>query len=181
MALLASCREHGIDAEIEGIPTEGSWVRNCAIKPFFIRKKLLEKKRPIFWVDADAVFKKAPDFSLMEHSDMAFREMRRFSHDRRFKYCAGSLFFNYTPRSIEFVDKWCAYCQQKIDRKENLELLDQTSLADLIERGEQLKLFSLPIAYAKIFDLDALEIDPAEIVIEHFQASRRYRYWEETK
>jgi hypothetical protein len=177
MALIASCNEHGIEAEIEGIPSAGSWELNCAIKPFFIRKKLLEKRRPIFWVDADAIFRKKPDFSSMFHSDLALREMKRFSDDRRFKYASGSLFFNYTPRGIEFVDKWCEYCQQKIDGKENLEFLDQVSLVDLLERGEQVRVFSLPISYAKIFDVDAQEIDPKEIVIEHYQASRRFRFW----
>jgi hypothetical protein len=177
LSLIASCKELGIEAEIEGVPSEGSWDRNCAIKPFFIRKKLLEKKRPIFWVDADAVFKKCPDFSLMTHSDLAFREMKRFSQDRRFKYATGSLFLNYTQAGMKFADDWCEHCQKKIDSQENLELLDQVSLVDLIERGEPMKLFSLPISYAKVFDIDALEIDESEIVIEHFQASRRYRYW----
>lgn len=177
MGLIGSCNDLGIEAEVEAVPSEGSWERNCAIKPFFIRKKLLEKKRPVFWVDADAVFKQKPDFSFLLQSDIAFREMKRFSDDRRFKYASGSLFFNSTPRAINFVDKWCALCQEKIDRKENLEFLDQVSLVDLIEKGEQVKIFSLPIAYAKIFDIDAQEIDPHHIVIEHFQASRRYRFW----
>jgi hypothetical protein len=178
MALIASCNTHGIEAEIEGVASEGSWERNCAIKPFFIRKKLLEKRRPIFWVDADAVFKRKPDFSSMSHSDLAFREMKRFSTDRRLKYCSGSLFLNYTQRGLEFADQWCQYCQQRIDKKEDLQFLDQISLVDLIERGQQVKIFSLPIAYAKVFDLDAQEIDPKEIVVEHYQASRRYRFWE---
>ncbi len=176
-SLIASCCDHGIEAEIEAVPAVGSWDRNCAVKPFFMQKKLLEKKRPIFWVDVDAVFKKKPDFSQMLHADLAFREMKRFSKDRRFKYCSGSLFLNYTPRGIDFINKWCSYCQEEIDKKGNLELLDQISLINLIERGEEVKVFSLPIAYAKIFDIDALEINPEDIVIEHDQASRRYRYW----
>jgi hypothetical protein len=177
MSLIASCNSHGIEAEVDGIPSEGSWERNCAIKPFFIRKKLLEKKRPIFWVDADAVFKKKPDFSSMSHSDLAFREMKRFSEDRRFKYFSGSLFLNYTQRGLAFVDRWCEHCQIRIDKKADLQFLDQISLVDLIERGEQVRVFPLPIAYAKVFDIDAQEIDPEEIVIEHYQASRRYRFW----
>ena len=177
LSLIHSCHAHGIEAEIEGIPSEGSWERNCAIKPFFIRRKLLEKKRPVFWVDADAVFKKKPDFSAMLGADLAFREMKRFSFDKRLKYCAGSFFLNHTPAGLEFIDKWCDYCQKKIDGKEDLVFLDQTSLVDLIERGAPVKIFSLPIAYAKVFDLDAQEINPEEIVVEHYQASRRFRYW----
>ncbi|MBS0604708.1 MAG: hypothetical protein JSS60_06700 [Verrucomicrobia bacterium] len=176
-SLIESCNEMGVEAEIEGVPSVGNWERNCALKPFFIRKKLLEKKRPVFWVDADAVFKKQPDFSFLSAHDISFREMKRFSHDKRFKYCSGSLFINYTPRALEFVDRWCDYCQQKIDRNEDLQFLDQVSLVDLIESGQQVKIFPLPISYVKVFDLDAREIEPGEIVIEHYQASRRFRHW----
>jgi hypothetical protein len=177
MALIASCNERGIEAEIEGVPSEGSWERNCALKPFFIKKKLLEKKRPVFWVDADAVFKKSPNFSAFMGSDLAFRQMKRFSHDKRFKYFSGSLFLNYTKGGIRFAERWCDYCQEKIDQKADLQFLDQISLVDLIEQGEPVKVCSLPIAYSKIFDLDAEEITPQEIVIEHYQASRRFRFW----
>lgn len=177
MGLIASCQEWGIEAEVEGVPSRGSWELNCALKPFFIRNKLKEQKRAVFWVDADAVFKQAPDFSMMAHSDIAFREMKRFSHDRRFKFFSGSLFLNYTPRALEFADAWCDHCQQQIDEKKDLQFLDQISLVDLIERGEKVKIFSLPIAYSKVFDLDAQEIDSKDIVVEHYQASRRFRFW----
>jgi hypothetical protein len=175
--LITSCQELGIDAEIEGLPCEGSWDRNCALKPFYIRRKLMEKKRPVFWVDADAIFRKKPDFSFLNKSDLAFREMKRFSHDRRFKYAAGSLFINYTPQGIEFAEKWCDHCQQQIDKKEGLEFLDQLALLDLVERGQQVKIHPLPISNCKFFDVDAMEIEESQIVIEHFQASRRYRHW----
>jgi|HubBroStandDraft_4_1064222.scaffolds.fasta_scaffold59453_2 hypothetical protein len=177
MSLIASCHLYGIEVEVEAMPSIGSWERNCAMKPFFIRQKLLEKKRPIFWVDADAVFKKKPDFSAMIHSDLSFRTMKRFSDDKRFKYFSGSFFLNNTRAGLKFADRWCQYCQDVIDKKEDLQFLDQTSLVHLIERGESVKLFSLPIAYAKIFDIDAQEIHPEEVVIEHAQASRRYRFW----
>jgi hypothetical protein len=175
--LISSCRQLGIDAEIEGIPSEGSWERNCALKPFYIRKKLMEKKRPVFWVDADAVFKKKPDFSFLSQSDLAFREMKRFSHDRRLKCASGSLFLNYTPQGIAFAEEWCAHCQQKMEKKVELEFIDQIALLDLIERGQAVKIHPLPISYCKVFDLDTQEIDEDQVVIEHFQASRRFRHW----
>jgi hypothetical protein len=177
LSLIASCNAHGVECEIDGVPSMGDWVRNCALKPFFIRKKLLEKKRPLFWVDADAVFKKKPDFSFLAHSDLSFREMKRFSVDKRFKYHAGSMFINYTIAALEFMDKWCNHCQQKIDSGVDLQFLDQISLVDLIDQGVQVKVHPLPIPYVKVFDLDAQEVEPHEIVIEHFQASRRFRYW----
>lgn len=44
--LISSCQELGIEAEIVGVPSQGTWERNCALKPFFIREKLLEKSGP---------------------------------------------------------------------------------------------------------------------------------------
>lgn len=177
MHLIESCRKLEIEADIEGVPSQGTWDLNCAIKPFFIQKKLKEKKRPIFWVDADAVFKKAPDFSIMSQADVAVRENKRFSYDPRLRLCSGSMFINYTDSALQFVDLWCNHCSKQIDEKQNLEFLDQRTLVELIEDGFPVKVFPLPTGYAKIFDLDALEVDPEEIVVEHFQASRRYRYW----
>lgn len=177
MNLIESCSKHGIETDIVGLPSKGAWDLNCAIKPFFIRDKLLQIQRPIFWVDADAVFKQRPDFSPMLHADLAFREMKRFSHDRRLKYFSGSMFVNYTPRTIQFVDAWCSYCEEKISSGADLQFLDQTSLVDLVEQGADIKLFSLPIPYSKVFDLDAAEVEEHQIVVEHYQASRRYRYW----
>ncbi len=176
-ALIASCNEHGIDAEIEAIPEGETWGSSCAMRPFFIRKKLSEKKRPLFWVDAEAVFKKKPDFSFLNESDISFREMKKFSNDPRHKYSSGSLFLNYTARALEFLNKWCDHCQEQIDKNKELEFADQMALHELIERGERVKIFPLPISYCKVFDVDALEIAREEIVIEHLQASRRFRHW----
>jgi hypothetical protein len=177
LSLISSCNELGIEIEVDSMIPQGSWERNCAIKPFFIRHKLQQRQRPVFWVDADAVFRKRPDFSFLQQCDLSFREMKRFSHDRRFRYCSGSLFINYTPKGLAFVDKWCAYCQKKIDMNEDLKFLDQVSLVDLIEAGEDVKIHPLPISYVKIFDLDAHEVAPGEVVVEHYQASRKYRHW----
>jgi len=177
MHLIESCQRLGIEAQIEGVPSQGTWDVNCAIKPFFIQSKLKENKRPIFWVDADAVFKKAPDFSSMSNADLAIREMKRFSYDPRLKLCSGSMLINYTPQALAFVDQWCDRCTKKIESNQDLQFLDQITLVELIDQGTPLKVFPLPISYAKIFDLDAQEVDAEEIVVEHFQASRRYRYW----
>lgn len=177
LELINSCNAFGLDTHIVGVPSKGDWVLNCAMKPFFIRDQLKTKKRPVLWVDADAVFKKCPDFSFLLHADLSLREMKRFSSDPRFKFFSGSLFVNDTERGLQFVEEWCRYCEEKITKNEELEFLDQTSLAALLDKTESLKVHPLPIAYAKVFDLDVLEIHPEEVVIEHYQASRRFRYW----
>ena len=98
--LLESCQRFGIEAEIEGVASKGSWALNCAMKPFFIRDKLLKNQRPIFWVDADAVFLKKPNFYTLSDCDLSFREMKRFSHDHRFRFFSGSLFVRTTQQAL---------------------------------------------------------------------------------
>lgn len=36
-------------------------------------------------------------------------------------------------------------------------------------------IFPLPVSYCKIYDLDILFVDQADVVIEHYQASRRFK------
>ncbi len=176
LSLIHSCSELGIEIEVEGVPTLGSWQRNCARKPQFIRDKLIEKKRPVFWVDADAVFKSSPDFSFMQKSDFAVRKVSGCPRERQLKYRAGSVFINYTPGGIAFAEAWVSYVQKKIDSCEDLTFLDQIALYDLIEQGGHAKFLELPFSYCKIFDLDADLVGSEAVVIEHFQASRRFKF-----
>ena len=132
LSLIHSCGELGIELEVEAVPCLGSWQRNCARKPQFIRDKLLEKKRPVFWVDADAVFRKTPDFSCFSHSDFSLADTRK--KDIRFRYRAGSIFINYTPGGILFVEAWVAFCQKRIDSGLDLTFIDQVAIHELIDK-----------------------------------------------
>ena len=175
LTLINSCRNLDIPLDIEGVAARDTWALNCAIKPFFIRQKLHQHRRPVFWVDADAVFLKKPDFTQMLQHDLGIRKMQRFAHDKRFRYCAGSMFFNYSVGALDFVEKWCDWCEKEQEKEQDPLFLDQLSLADLFEKGSTASLYLLPLAYAKIFDIDAKEITPEETVIEHRQISRLYK------
>jgi hypothetical protein len=173
--LIQSCQQFDVDHCIEGKESRGSWERNVAMKPGFIRDKLVELKRPVFWVDADAAFLKQPDFEQFLPFDLCVREMKAFQDDRRFKLNAAALFFNYNEKMLGFLDEWTELCEKKIaENIQNLLYLDQTSLLEMIERRRDLSLHFLPIAYCKVFDFSDL-IDPQEVVIEQYQASRRFR------
>lgn len=171
--LCRSIRQWDIEAEVDGIPSRGTWENNCAFKPFFIHQKLKEKKRPVFWVDADARFKKKPDFSFLKNAHVSFREKEDLKHLKHFRYCAGSLFVNYSPEGIAFVEEWCVACTRIVENAgEAVPFLDQITLADL---AEQMTVHPLPVSYCKIFDLDSELIADEEVVVEHYQASRRFK------
>lgn len=174
--LIQSCEMFGIDACIEAKESQGSWELNCALKPAFIRDKLYELKRPVFWIDADAAFKQKPDFAPFLNFDVGVREMSYFADIPYFKLFAGSLFFNYTEKALSFVDEWCQLCEQK--RKENplnLLFLDQRGLLAVKQKRSDVQIINLPIAYSKVFDFSWEEVRQEELVVEHYQASRRFK------
>jgi len=175
LKLIHSCNALQIEIDIAAIRPRKTWARSCAHKPFFIKEKLQHYQRPVFWIDVDAVFFKKPDFSEMVTWDIGIREIKLSSRDKRFKYVSGSLFCNYTPRALAFVDAWCALCEEALKKEEDPVCLDQITLSDLIDGGFEVTIYPLPIAYAKIFDLDKELIEQEEVIIEHHQASRLYK------
>lgn len=173
--LISSCHRYGIEYHVEGLTSRGSWILNVAMKPEFICEKMLAFQRPVFWVDADAVFKKKPAWEQFGRYDLAVREMEAHPDDPYLKLAAGSLFFNYNPTMIRFVREWVELCQAKIREDiAHLFYLDQSSLLQMVQRHREINIGALPIAYCKVFDSPTDQIDPDEVVIEHYQASRRF-------
>ncbi len=174
--LIASCQDFGLEHHVEGIKSKGSWLRNMAMKPQFIAEKLLQFKRPLFWVDADGAFKNKPQFEQFQEFDVAVREVDAYRDDPRMKLHAGSIFINYNSRMVQFVKDWLQVCADKINKDIfHLFFLDQTSLLHMIEHTQGLKVEKLPIGYCKVFDAPAEPIDPSSVVIEQYQASRRLK------
>lgn len=174
--LIDSCRLFNIDHYVEGIKSQGSWLRNVAKKPEFIAEKLLQFKRPLFWVDADGAFKNRPRFEQFQEFDIAVREVEAYKDDPWMKLHAGSIFLNYNLKMVRFVEEWVQLCKDKVkDDVVNLFFLDQTSLLQMIGQFQGLKVGKLPIGYCKVFDAPAEQIDPSTVVIEQYQASRRLK------
>ncbi len=172
--LIASCKKFGLDTCIEGIPSQGSWEKNCAIKPFFIKEKLHALQRPVFWVDADAVFLKEPSFSLFLPYDFSVTQAK--VEDVRFQYNAASIFVNSTSGGFEAVDRWCkatAYALKEFTKIPPF--LDQVTLLYSFQKVPNILFLSMPKSYCKIFDLDKAFVPQEEVVIEQNQASRRLK------
>jgi len=174
--LISSCERWGIDLDIQGVRSLGSWERNCAFKPAFILERMEKHQRPLFWVDADASFLQKPDFEQFIESDIAVR-INDYLDKRHESYLAsGSIFINNTPRAKEIIQLWKEECARRIDQPGRvLEYWDQMGLRDVLQKREDAAVLPLPLGYCKIFDLDDIFIRDEEIVIEHRQASRLYK------
>lgn len=101
--LKKECDAIGINSLIEELPTTGSYLKNTCMKPQFILDKLNEIKSPVLWVDVDGSIYKKPELIDMLDCDFA---AKRMSAERSRTWHVGTMWFNYTPRMIHFLESW---------------------------------------------------------------------------
>lgn len=176
--LVASCAEFGLECLVEGIPSSGSWEMNCAFKPIFILQKLDLLKRPLLWVDADAMFLRPMELLEAFSSDIGVR-MYDCPDDHRSRIVSSTVFINATEAARRVVRLWAEECLAMLsvqDRSE--EVWDQDALRRVLfnqEHGADVQ--PLPVAYGKITDHPEDEQACEFPVIIQNQASRRYKRW----
>lgn len=175
--LIASCQQWGLQTSIEGVESFGSWELNCAYKPFFILQKLQELNTAVLWVDADGVFVRSPPWNKVFEADFAVRYDRSLADDHPSKVISSTVFIQQTQKAKDLVKLWAKECEKTLLRPGRTEeFWDQVALRDAIlsnPMGAHIE--SLPLAYAKIFDHPGDLEQVREAVIEHYQASRRYK------
>ena len=160
----------GLDYQIVGIESRGSWENNCCYKPLFILEKLREIKKPILWLDADAILQQKP--SLLENlqADVALFIRPHLPQDHPSKIASGTLYFRPTLAAEKLLLQWHEECQKLLTQEETV--WDQIGLKNAFYVSEVCS-FSLPETYCAIFD--KTQITRQDIVILHYQASRLLR------
>ncbi len=110
--------------KIDELKSTGSYLRNTCLKPKFILDCLKQIESPVLWVDVDASLLGKPETPIKKNyidvfdwyeiksveflgelPDFAARPM---SPDRDRTWHVGTMWFNYTPAMIEFLEKWIA-------------------------------------------------------------------------
>jgi hypothetical protein len=103
--LRQECQSLGIDSHIVELESTGSYRANCSKKPGFILESLQRFQKPLLWLDVDASIIKYPDellcYSAHSYDLAAIRKKPGLDH-----WYVGSIWFNYTPAALEFVDAW---------------------------------------------------------------------------
>lgn len=176
--LRESCERFGIESLIEGIPSTGSWEMNCAFKPIFILKKLDELKRPLLWVDADAMFLQPLGLLEAFSADIGVR-MYNCPDDHRSRIVSSTVFINATEGGRKVVRLWAEECLAMLQEEgRSEEVWDQDALRRVLFRGEHGAMYApLPASYGKIADHPEDEATCKDPVIIQNQASRRYKRW----
>jgi len=158
--LKESCKLLSLQTYIRGYDTRGAWVKNCAIKPEFIYEAMVSNPDyNIVYVDADARIQQYP--KLFEEMTA---EIAVHYKDGK-ELLSGTIFIQNTQAMREFIKNWI---EMQVVRST---VWDQQVLQMCINRYHPV-VEDLPPSYTQIFDLMAKHGKP---VIEHFQASRRFR------
>ena len=148
------CTRLGLAYHIVERPSNDDYVKNCNIKPFFIREMLLMFKSPIFWIDADGGINSTPDLLLDQHINNFDIAGNKSTRDPS-RIHVGSLWFNYNDVVLEFVNAWC-------------DTIVKHGIDDAIFNGlwkefsNRLKFYELPPEY--FFILPTLDSSPPEKV-----------------
>ena len=173
--LIESLEEWKLDFAIEPIKSLGeengvqAWRRNSNYCSQLVQKMLARyPNRDILRVDADAIFRQYPDLFLSEDFDA---DVAAHVHDFRWhpqELLGGTIFFKNTPTVRWLVDHWVWECMINRPGERNPDLLKE-----IIDKEKfNINFIELPDTYCKIFDIMKDVKDP---VIEHFQASRRFK------
>ena len=175
--LVASCHQFGLEHKVEGVESFGSWELNCAYKPFFIYKMVSELQRPVLWVDADGVFLRQPSFIEAFQSDLAVRINAGCSDNHPSKVITSTIFVNTSGEAALLLKAWMQESSRQIlDQNRKEEFWDQIALRDALKLPtHRAKVKALPNSYARIFDHPEDLIYFQHPVIEHYQASRRFK------
>ncbi|NGX37023.1 MAG: hypothetical protein K1000chlam2_00173 [Chlamydiae bacterium] len=173
--LIASCEKFGLEVAIEGVESFGSWELNCAYKPFFILQKLEELNQPLLWVDADGVFARAPTWQAAFEADLAVRMDEGLAADHPSKVISSTVFVRPSEAGKRLVREWIGKCHEiLLDPARKEEFWDQIALREAIAKNRA-RVAPMPLSYAKIFDHPGDCATVENPVIEHFQASRRFK------
>ena len=166
--LRESCKELKLTSLIREKECQGSWLKNTKLKPRYILDLMvLNPDFDFVWVDADAVIRKDP----VLFEDIA-EDIGVYHKEDTKELLTGTIFFKNNRNTLRFLLEWDRQCRIMEDKT------SQKAFEHLIWHAGKLQGFKgsiryLPVEYCCIFDVkERAECDP---VIEHFQASRKWR------
>ncbi len=158
-----------IPRRIEPIDSLGSWTKNCLFKPAFIWRMLVQygAAQDLLYVDADAQFHSYP--VLLDQIDCDIAAHKR---PGRQEIQTGTLYFQYTKISFQFLHRWIALCKLSIAEGGPP---DQPLFLEALEATDGLRFINLPPEYCMIDTIMENEYPGLKPVIFQHQASRKLK------
>lgn len=167
--LLGSANANKISLHQYSFESAGSWRQNLNFKSECIKKSMTDfPDKDIVFVDADAIIRSYPQ--LFDHLSTRPRQFDiaaqffQWRRESKVELLSGTLWIANNDRGREIVDRW---------HKEGIEHPEKRHQQCLQDIVNGYLIYHLPFSYTAIFD--APQRKTIEPVIEHFQASRKYR------
>lgn len=93
-----------IPYDIQEKPSLGTYQKNCLSKPAFIYKLLIEKQRPIVWLDIDSDVRKSIAIfdQFIGNADLAVA----CSHPKLHAAKASPIYFDFNSKTLDFLQHW---------------------------------------------------------------------------
>ena len=103
--LAGECIGLKLEHHIEKKESTRDYIKNTAIKPFFIRECLQRFQRSVLWLDVDGTLLKSPGLG---HLDSDFAACEYFNKEKISRdWAVGIMWFNHTPAALALLDEWC--------------------------------------------------------------------------
>jgi len=173
--LLESLNKLGINHDISGVKTLGNWQANTRFKAGFMLDMLIKHpKHRLLYVDCDAVVHTMPDLFKNYTCDIAVR-WQDFRW-RKNECLSGTIYMENNKRTKRICELWRDI---NVNEGNSSSRMEQWNLDAVITQmkaedpGFTVK--NLPAEYTFIFDSMKAMYPNAIPVIEHFQASRRFK------
>lgn len=169
--LKLSLHQFGLEYDIEGIESRGSWQANTLYKAQFIYRKMLQhKNRDLLWLDADSVICSYPGIFDDAKFDLGVCKIdwgKYTTHRKDIQLANAVIYLKNTKKVRDFIQEWVE------ENDKNPQKIEMITMAEVLSRWEEkLNFYDLPDNYCQIFDLMVKAGDP---VIEQTQASRRLK------
>ena len=173
--LLRSLNKLGLNHDISGVKTLGNWQANTRFKAGFMLDMLI--KHPtmrLLYVDVDAVMHSTPDLFRNYHCDIAVR-WQDFRW-RKNECLSGTIYMENNKRTKRICELWRDINVTEGNHSSRMEQWNLDSvITKMKEEDPSFTYKNLPPEYTMIFDSMRGMYPNIVPVIEHFQASRRFR------
>ena len=173
--LLESLNRLGINHDISGVKTLGNWQANTRFKAGFMLDMLNKHpKYRLLYVDVDAVVHLSPDLFKNYHCDIAVR-WQDFRW-RKNECLSGTIYMENNERTKRICELWRDINVNEGNESNRMEQWNlDTVINKMKEEDPNFTYKNLPPEYTMIFDSMRGMYPNITPVIEHFQASRRFK------
>jgi hypothetical protein len=162
--LADSCETLDLEYHLISRAPFGSWEEHCAAKAEVCLRAWQELRRPILWVDADAIINRPPNLLRGCGADFAVHRWDRW------QIASGTIFFGQSALAEALLQEWVERCRRHPTTWDQVHL---DFAWEHVSCVSPLHTIWLPRAYCQIYDRRSEEGHTT--VIEHYQASRRHR------